>query len=225
MNEGILTTLAIWTLPVVFAITLHEVSHGWVARLYGDHTAARLGRLSLNPLRHVDPIGTLLVPAVCVFIGGIVFGWARPVPVVTANLRNPRADMAKVAIAGPLSNLVMALLWGLVLRLSMGAQSGSIGELMMYMAAAGVAINLILMVLNLFPLPPLDGSRVVNGFLPEKWARIVDRVEPYGLVVLILLLMTGILGKLLWPLLLASQSLVLGLVGLGNSGLQIFPGG
>ena len=179
-----LQTIFVWSIPVLFAITLHEVSHGWVARLYGDRTAESLGRLSLNPFRHIDPIGTVLVPAISLFIGGIVFGWAKPVPVVTSNLRNPRADMAKVAIAGPLSNLVMALLWGLVLRLALNPQQGSMGELILYMAAAGVAINLILMVLNLFPLPPLDGSRVLNGFLPEKWALQVDKVERFGLAIL-----------------------------------------
>lgn len=206
----------------MFAITLHEVAHGWVARFYGDHTAASLGRLSLNPIKHVDPLGTIVVPLVGLVLTGFVFGWAKPVPVNTRNLRKPRADMAKVAIAGPLANLFMALLWALFFRLGLIAGQHGMGEAMLYMGAAGVIINLILMVLNLFPIPPLDGSRVLNGFLPEKWARSVDYLERFGLIILMLMLFSGILGKLLWPLLHIMQDVVLSLVGLGGSGIRFF---
>jgi Zn-dependent protease len=207
--------IAVWALPVLLAITLHEVAHGWVARALGDSTAARLGRLSLNPLRHVDPVGTVLVPGVLLALGGFLFGWAKPVPVVMQNLHHPRRDMAIVAVAGPLANLLMAIGWGLLLKLSIasGAQEGLwLG--LRYMALAGVLINLILMVLNLLPLPPLDGGRVLNGLLPETAARRMDQLEPYGLVILIVLLATGVLGKLLfWPLSL-SQSFLYTLLGL-----------
>jgi Zn-dependent protease len=201
--------IAIWALPVLFAITLHEVAHGWVARLLGDRTAQMLGRLSLNPLRHIDPVGTVLLPiAMLVMQTGFMFGWAKPVPVSMKNLKHPRRDMALVAAAGPLSNALMALLWGLLLRLSatMGAEGAWIG--VQYMALAGIAINLVLMVLNFLPIPPLDGSRVLAGLLPESGARMLDRIEPYGFVILILLMVTPVLGAIMSvPLHLASQAL------------------
>jgi len=203
--------IAIWALPVLFAITLHEVAHGYVARRLGDPTAERLGRLSLNPLRHIDPVGTLLVPAVLLAIGGFLFGWARPVPVDYRNLRNPRRDMALVAIAGPLSNFAMAIGWGLLLKLAtaLGANQGvwlGVG----YMAVAGIVINLVLMVLNLLPLPPLDGGRVVAGLLPPDLARQYDRVEPYGLFIIVGLLASGLLSKIMqFPLMLAEHGLSL----------------
>jgi Zn-dependent protease len=192
--------IAIWALPVLFAITLHEVAHGWVARAFGDDTAARLGRLSLNPVRHVDPVGTIVVPIVLLLLGGFIFGWAKPVPVVMRNMRRPRRDMAIVAAAGPLANLAMALAWGLLLKIALwqGADHG-IWLGVRYMAVAGILINCVLMVLNLLPLPPLDGSRVVNGLLPEGAARVVDRIEPYGLLLLVLLMASGILGSILGP--------------------------
>ncbi|MCI0749753.1 MAG: site-2 protease family protein [Nevskiales bacterium] len=208
-------TLAVWALPVLFAITLHEVAHGWVARALGDDTAARLGRLSVNPLKHVDPIGTVLVPAVMLMLGGILFGWAKPVPVVAGRLRHPRRDMALVAIAGPLANLAMAFAWGLLLKLA-ASQNAHAGVWLgvQLMATAGVVINLVLMVLNLLPLPPLDGGRVLNGFLPEPWARTVDRLERYGLLILVVLLATGVLGHLLYPMITLSQRILFGIIGL-----------
>lgn len=194
--------ISVWALPVLFAITLHEVAHGWAARALGDRTAEMLGRLSLNPLKHIDPIGTVVVPVLLLALGGFLFGWAKPVPVGVRNLRHPRRDMALVAIAGPLANVAMALGWGLLLKLAlaMDAEAG-IWFGLRYMAMAGIMINLVLMVLNLLPLPPLDGGRVLNGLLPERYARVMDRIEPYGLFILIALMATGVLSQLMnWPM-------------------------
>lgn len=199
----IVQKLAIWAVPVLLAITLHEVAHGWTARALGDDTASRLGRLSLNPLKHIDPVGTILVPAVLLFLGGILFGWAKPVPVVMANMRNPRRDMAIVAVAGPASNFVMALVWGLLFKFAamQGADVSGVWTGLRLMAQAGIAINLVLMVLNLIPIPPLDGGRVLTGLLPEHLARRVDRLEPFGLMILLLLMFTGVLGTIMaWPM-------------------------
>lgn len=209
--------IAVWALPVLFAITLHEVAHGWVARYFGDHTAAAMGRLSLNPIKHVDPVGTLLVPGLLLLMHtGFVFGWAKPVPVVMRNMHNPRRDMAMVALAGPGANLLMAMFWALLLKFSIAAGGQGMMLGLMYMSAAGILINLVLMVLNLFPVPPLDGSRVLNGFLPESAARAVDRIEPYGLIIVVVLLATGVLGKILLPLLGLSSALLLGLFGISE---------
>lgn len=201
--------IAIWALPVLFAITLHEVAHGWAARALGDRTAEMLGRLSLNPLKHVDPMGTVVVPAVLLALGGFLFGWAKPVPVGVRNLRHPRRDMALVAIAGPLANAVMAIAWGLLLKvaLAMNVEQGAWMGIR-YMAMAGIMINLVLMVLNLLPIPPLDGGRVLTGLLPENAARVLDRIEPYGLVILVALMATGVLSQLMaWPMALAQWGL------------------
>ena len=214
---SIIQTLAIWALPILFAVTLHEVSHGWVARFFGDHTAESMGRLSLNPLKHVDPVGTILVPALMLLFSGFIFGWAKPVPVVPQNMRNPRKDMAVVALAGPGSNLLMALIWAAILKLCIVVGAGGyITRPLALMANAGVMINLVLMVLNLIPVPPLDGSRVLNGLLPEEWARVVDRIEPYGLLILVLLLVTRVLNTILYPPLLFFAHLIFGLFGLSG---------
>lgn len=219
---SIVQKIAIWALPVLFAITLHEVAHGWVARALGDRTAEMLGRLSLNPIRHIDPIGTVVLPLIMLMLpGGFLFGWAKPVPVSMRNLRNPRRDMAIVAIAGPLSNLVMAIGWGILAKvaISMNPEEGIwLGVLLM--ARAGIIINLVLMVLNMLPFPPLDGSRVLAGLLPEAQARAIDRLERYGLMILIVLMATGILSKIMiWPLMLSGDAL---LTVLGLQGLPLF---
>lgn len=214
--------IAVWALPVLFAITLHEVAHGWAARALGDHTAAILGRLSLNPIRHIDPVGTVALPLIMLLLpGGFLFGWAKPVPVSMQNLRNPRRDMAIVAVAGPLSNLVMAILWGLLAKFAIGMNpTEGVWLGILLMARAGIIINLVLMVLNMLPFPPLDGSRVLTGLLPEAQARAIDRLERYGLVILIVLMATGILSKIMiWPLLLSGDAL-LSLLGL--QGLPLF---
>ena len=211
--------IAIWAIPVIFAITVHEVAHGYVAKRLGDPTAAMLGRLTLNPVKHIDPIGTLLVPALMLLLpGGFIFGWAKPVPIGYRNLRNPRRDMALVAAAGPGVNLVMALLWAVVLRVSVqGLDTFAwAAHPLLYMAQAGISINLVLMVLNLLPIPPLDGSRVLAGLGPDNLARALGRVEPYGLIIVVILLMTGVLGQILVPAMRVASTLVLGVVGLGG---------
>jgi len=210
--------IAIWALPVLFAITVHEASHGYVARAFGDPTADSQGRLTLNPLRHIDPVGTVIVPILLLVLGGFLFGWAKPVPVDMRRLRHPRRDMAIVAAAGPLSNLAMAIGWGLLLKLTLGAGSEGIWLGLRYMAVAGILINVVLMVLTLLPLPPLDGGRVLTGLVPETLARRVDRIEPYGFLILVALLATGLLGRILeWPVGFAQLG-VLKLVGLAPAG-------
>lgn len=211
--------IIVWAIPVLFAVTLHEVAHGWVARRYGDQTAAMLGRLSLNPIKHVDPVGTVVVPILMLIAGGFIFGWAKPVPVVMRNLRNPRQDMAKVALAGPAANLVMATFWGLMLKVALMLGGQGMWEGLAFMSIAGIAINLILMILNLFPIPPLDGSRVLNGFLPERLAQQVDRIEPFGLIIVVVLLVSGALGSVLFPIMRSVSSTLLSLLGID---IQIF---
>lgn len=213
---SLLQRIAVWAIPVIFAITVHEVAHGWVARRLGDPTAMMLGRLTLNPIKHIDPVGTLLVPALMFMVSPFVFGWAKPVPVTWANLKNPKRDMALVALAGPFANLLMALLWGLVIKVGImsGDQLGPAAQFLVYMGVAGITINIILMVLNLLPIPPLDGGRVLSGLLPGPWAWQLNRLESYGFVILLLLLVTGVLGKILSPMVNALQSALYGMLGL-----------
>ncbi len=189
--------------PLLLAITLHEVAHGWVALRCGDTTAKAQGRLSFNPLRHVDPVGTVLVPALLWLLpkllslpGGFLFGWAKPVPVNYHRLRQPKRDMALVALAGPASNLLMALGWALVAVTGHGLQTALpwLGEPLMLMGIAGIDVNVMLGVLNLVPIPPLDGSRVLAGVLPNRYGEAMARMEPYGLVILVLLLVSGVLN-------------------------------
>lgn len=182
--------------PLLLAITLHEVAHGWVALHLGDTTAKALGRLSLNPLRHVDPIGTVLVPGVLAVLGGFIFGWAKPVPVNISRLRQPKRDMALVALAGPGSNLLMALGWGLITLIGHGLQNSVpwLGQPLLLMGFYGIDVNVMLGVLNLVPIPPLDGSRVLAGVLPNRFGLAMARIEPYGLIVLVLLLFSGVLN-------------------------------
>lgn len=199
---SLLQRVAVWVIPVLFAITLHETAHGWMALRLGDPTAKMLGRLSLNPLRHIDPIGTILVPGVLLMLGGFLFGWAKPVPITWENLRHPRRDSAWVAAAGPLSNLLMAVIWALVIRIGLMVGDGSEGLalFLIYSGMAGVFINCIIGLLNLLPLLPLDGGRIVESMLPGPLAWKFSRLEPYGLAIMLLLLFTGLLGKILWPL-------------------------
>lgn len=193
--------VAIALLPLLFAITLHEVAHGWVAKYLGDPTAQRLGRLTLNPIKHIDPIGTLLVPGLLLMVGGVIFGWAKPVPVTWENLRHPKRDMALVAIAGPGANLLMALLWAAIAKLGtvLPETLAWASSPMIYMGHFGIVINAVLMVLNLLPLPPLDGGRVAVGVLPDRVGWQLGRIEPYGFFILLGLLLTGVLGKIIGP--------------------------
>lgn len=208
--------IAVAVLPLLFAITVHEVAHGWAAKRLGDPTAERLGRLTLNPIKHIDLVGTVLVPGLLLFVGGFIFGWAKPVPVTWENLRQPKRDMALVAAAGPGANLLMALLWALVAKigalLPIGLQWASMP--MQYMGRFGILINAVLMVLNLLPLPPLDGGRVAVGLLPGRYAWQLSRVEPYGFFILLALLFTGLLGTLIGPPIALVHRVVSGVVGL-----------
>ena len=217
MNElTLIQKVVVWALPVLFAITVHEVAHGWMARRLGDPTAMMMGRLTLNPLKHIDPVGTVLVPVILLMLGGFIFGWAKPVPVTWNNLRNPKRDMALVALAGPVSNLIMALIWAVLAKLGM-ALAHTIpfaGLPLYYMGGAGIFINVALMVLNLLPLPPLDGGRVAAGLLPGPLSYKFGRIEPYGFFILLGLLATGILTAIMNPPLQLLLGLIYGLFGL-----------
>ncbi|MDX3894189.1 MULTISPECIES: site-2 protease family protein [Pusillimonas] len=211
--DSLIQTIAVYALPVLFGITLHEAAHGYVARMFGDPTAYEAGRISLNPIRHVDPIGTIAVPLFLLFStkllggAGILFGWAKPVPVDWGRLRNPKRDMLWVALAGPASNLVMGVIWAISLRLLI-LNGASPDDFWVLMAFAGIQINLVLMALNLFPLPPLDGGRIVFSLLPSRLAWKYGKLEPYGLLILIVLMLTGVLWMLLRPLLAFGQAII-----------------
>lgn len=200
----IIQTIAIWALPVIFAITLHEAAHGYAAKYFGDFTAYAQGRISLNPLRHIDMIGTIVVPLMLLLLskffgGGILFGWAKPVPVNFSALRHPQKDMLWVAAAGPGANFIMAMFWALVLKLALSMPESGYTLPMGLMGKAGIQINIVLMVLNLLPLPPLDGGRIAVSLLPHRLSYSYARIEPYGMIILLLLLFSGILGLILWP--------------------------
>jgi Zn-dependent protease len=202
---GLIQVIALAALPVTFAITLHEAAHGYVARHFGDYTAHNAGRISLNPLRHVDPVGTIAVPLLIliaskVFNGSeMLFGWAKPVPVNFGQLRNPKKDMLWVAAAGPGANLAMCLFWALLLKLGISGPNNYFSEPLAGMAVWGIKINIVLMVLNLLPLPPLDGGRIAISLLPGGLAYRLAMVEPYGFIILLVLLFTQTLGLILAP--------------------------
>lgn len=194
--------IILFAIPIIFAITVHEVAHGWVANKLGDHTAKLLGRLTLNPFKHVDIVGTIIVPALLIYLGGFIFGWAKPVPVDWRNLKNPRRDMALVAAAGPLANLGMIFIWLGLLKLgtSFANQGMAWGAILALMSRIGIQINLILMVLNFIPIPPLDGSKVLMSFLPPRTAAAFSKMEPYGFFILLALLATGVLSAVMGPI-------------------------
>jgi len=195
----LMQNIAVWALPVIFAITVHELAHGLAASKLGDQSAKMLGRLTLNPIKHIDPIGSIVVPVVLLVLGGFVFGWAKAVPINANNFKSPRKDMAWVAVAGPASNLVMAIAWAFILKLGMLLQVSTpeVGQFLVYSGIAGVSINLVLLILNLLPIPPLDGSHVVSAFLPKQLAWQFDRIGAYGFFILVGLMLTGILAPIM----------------------------
>ena len=198
--DSIIRDIAIMALPVIFAITLHEAAHGYVAKYYGDLTAYAQGRISLNPLRHIDLMGTIIVPVGLYALSGFLFGWAKPVPVNFSNLRNPKNDMFWVALAGPGANLLMAVLWAYIIKLGIAIPESDFSKPMIIMGQFGVLINAILLVLNLLPLPPLDGGRIAVSLLPQRIAYRFAQIEPYGFPILIILIFTGVLGAVILPL-------------------------
>jgi Zn-dependent protease len=202
---NLIQTIAIYALPVLFAITLHEAAHGYVARHFGDNTAYMLGRITLNPIKHIDPVGTILMPLMLYFAtsGAFLFGYAKPVPVRFGNLRNPKRDMVWVALAGPASNFVQAFFWGILYFILSG--SGVTEPFFLKMAQGGVLVNLVMFAFNLFPLPPLDGGRILVGLLPYRAAELVSRIEPWGFFIVMALVLTGIVSSL-WLLPLMSLS-------------------
>lgn len=193
---NIIQTVAIYALPVLFAITVHEAAHGYAARHFGDNTAWALGRVTLNPTKHIDPVGTILMPLLLYFAtsGAFLFGYAKPVPVRFGNLRNPKRDMIWVALAGPGANLVMALAWGTLLFLLQGAEISE--PFFLKMCQGGVLVNVVMFAFNLFPLPPLDGGRILVGLLPYKQAELVSRVEPWGFFIVMALVLAGVVSTL-----------------------------
>ncbi|HEX9181047.1 MAG TPA: site-2 protease family protein [Burkholderiales bacterium] len=211
--ESVIQTLSIYALPVIFAITLHEAAHGYVARHFGDLTAYAQGRISLNPMRHIDPVGTIAVPVGLLVLSslsggaGFLFGWARPVPVNFGNLRHPKRDMLWVAAAGPGANLVMALGWALIVKLA-PLLPQYFAEPLNLIGRAGINVNLLLMVLNLLPIPPLDGGRMMVSLLPSRAAYRYSMVEPYGIMILLALLLAGVLDRILWPFVASFRALI-----------------
>ena len=204
MDFSLIETIALYAVPVVFAITLHEAAHGYVARMFGDDTAYMLGRVTLNPLKHIDPVGTVIVPLALLLLSklaggpGFLFGWAKPVPVNFGNLRHPKRDMLWVAAAGPAANFVMALAWAVALRLSTN-DAASASDGLRLMSDAGVQFNVLLMVLNLLPIPPLDGGRIAVSLLPHSLAAGYARLEPFGFMIIIVLLATNALFWVIAP--------------------------
>lgn len=200
MELTLIQKIAIWAIPLIFAVTIHEVAHGWVASFFGDQTARLSGRLTLNPIKHIDLMGTIIVPITMLLFTRFIFGWAKPVPVDPRNMTRPRTGMACSALAGPTANLLMAIAWAAIAKAGILAEQmgyGWIGVPVVYMGDAGIMINVVLGVLNMIPVPPLDGSRIVSALLPPRIAYRFNLLEPYGFFILLLLLFTGVLNVLI----------------------------
>ncbi|MCK4249785.1 MAG: site-2 protease family protein [Candidatus Omnitrophica bacterium] len=207
MNPEIILIIPV----LIFAIVVHECAHGWVAYKLGDPTAKTAGRLTLNPLPHIDPIGTVVLPLTLLLLRyltgmGFIFAWAKPVPVNPVYFSNPRKGMLLVGLAGPVSNFLQAILMALLIRLVLPLHITVLSSLLFY----GVLINIVLGVLNLLPVPPLDGSRILTGLLPLRMARAYSRLEPMGMFIIILLFSTGFLGAMIWPIIGVLMNLLLG---------------
>ncbi len=211
MDLSTIQKIAVYIIPLIFAITLHEAAHAFMAKKYGDDTAYLLGRLSLNPIRHIDPVGTLLFPLIGIVVGGFIFGWAKPVPINFAKLHHPKQNVFWIALAGPLANLAMALIWVLLLKISFYID-GYFSLPLSLMAQAGIAINLSLMILNLLPILPLDGGRMVYSLLPIKQANQYARHEPYGMLIIIALLLLGGLTFVIQPIFMSSYQFLISLI-------------
>lgn len=209
MDElSVVQRLVVWVLPVVFAITGHEVAHGWMALQFGDKTAQQLGRISLNPLKHIDPLGTIIIPGLMLItFTGFIFGWAKPVPVDARNFKQPKQAMIWVALAGPFSNLLMAFGWALLARLGVSLSEFEwVSNPLIQTGKAGISINLVLALLNMLPIPPLDGSRVLSGMLPNYLAWQFNRLERFGFLIMLALLASNILSVILaYPLFFATK--------------------
>lgn len=208
-STHLIQTVLVYALPVLFAITVHEAAHGYAARHFGDDTAAMMGRLTLNPLRHIDPVGTVLMPLLLYFAtsGAFLFGYAKPVPVQFGRLRNPKRDMVWVALAGPGANLAQALLWGMLLYLLAG--TGLTERFFVEMCRAGMLVNVVMFAFNLFPLPPLDGGRILVGLLPHRQALAVSRIEPWGFYIVMALVIAGVVSRLwMQPVMALTYSLI-----------------
>ncbi|MDP1934197.1 MAG: site-2 protease family protein [Nitrosomonas sp.] len=218
--DEIIQGIAIYALPVIFAITMHEAAHGYIAKHFGDFTAFNEGRISLNPIRHIDLIGTILVPLTLFVLSkmtvgaGFLFGWAKPVPVNFSNLRQPKRDMLWVAAAGPGANLLMAIFWALMIKIAIAMPESSFARPLALMGIAGIEINVILMVLNLLPLPPLDGGRMAISLLPHRIAYPFSRIEPYGFIILLGLLFSGVLGAVIGPVITWAKIIIVSIFGL-----------
>ncbi len=194
-------TIAVWAAPILFAITLHEAAHGWVANKLGDPTAKNQGRITINPLKHIDPMGTIVVPLFLAMVSPFVLGWAKPVPVEPRYFKSPLLDMALVAVAGPVSNFFMACIWAMLIKLVyLSLDNSPMLGFLVEMGEKGIIINVVLMVLNLLPILPLDGGRVLAGVLPPNLAMPFMRMERFGMILILVLLVSGILGKIMWPL-------------------------
>ena len=214
MDASILQKITVYAIPLIFAITLHEAAHAYAARYFGDSTAYMLGRMTLNPIKHIDPVWTILVPIVTLLVSPFVFGAAKPVPVNFGALRNPKRDMIWVAAAGPLANLAMMVVWAIIAKIAIVLGGTGPMYFLALVGEAGIFVNALLMVFNLFPLLPLDGGRILMGLLPDKLAYSFSRTEPYGMLILVALLVTGVFGKFMGPLLEFSMNSIYAIIGL-----------